>query len=349
MSHAVHAPLVSQHAEETPGMIGLSSSFHQVKISLARVASSNCTVLITGDTGTGKELAAEFIHRNSPRRSRSFVCINCAALPDTLLESELFGHSRGAFTGADQPFDGLLSSADGGTVLLDEIGDMSPCAQAKLLRVIEKKEVCRIGSTKNVKLDLRFLAATNQDLAAMVGRGSFRKDLFFRLNVTRIHLPPLCERKEDILPLLDHYCREFGREGEGGETDTPKPAPQFSDDFLHALLHYDWPGNIRELRNLVESLSIGGMPAEIGAEDLPAHLNGLGDFRQEEHGYKCQLGSQPAQPERDSVISALFSAKGNKSEAAKHLGWSRMTLYRKIAKYNLKPNGNAELAKAAEA
>jgi two-component system response regulator HydG/two-component system response regulator AtoC len=314
---------------EIAGMIGSSAALQRVRLSLAKVASSNCTVLITGETGTGKELAAEFIHRNSSRQNRPFACINCAAIPDTLLESELFGHSRGAFTGAEEHREGLLASANGGTVFLDEIGDMSLLAQAKLLRVIEKKEVCHIGGTRSRQLDLRFLAATNQDLAVMASRGSFRKDLFFRLNVAHINLPPLRERREDIPLLLDHYCRDFNR-APGARLG------EFSEECMLLLVHYDWPGNVRELKNLVESLSIGGMPAQVGKEHLPAHLH-----RREEEGWSDEgrnaAHARSHQHERDSLISALASAKGNKSAAAKRLHWSRMTLYRKMAKHNLRP------------
>ena len=310
-------------------MIGTSAALQQVRLSLAKVASSNCTVLITGETGTGKELAAEFIHRNSSRRNRPFACINCAAIPDTLLESELFGHSRGAFTGAEEDREGLLAAANGGTVFLDEIGDMSLMAQAKLLRVIEKKEVCHIGGTRSKQLDLRFLAATNQDLAAMAGRGSFRKDLFFRLNVAHIHLPPLRERKEDIPVLLEHFCRDFNF-APGARL------AEFSEECLLFLLHYDWPGNIRELKNLIESLSIGGMPPQVGKEHLPGHLHRRAEESWGDEGWS-EVHARSHQSERDSLISALAWAKGNKSAAAKRLHWSRMTLYRKMAKHNLQP------------
>jgi DNA-binding NtrC family response regulator len=298
-------------------IIGSSAVMCQLKRDMARIAKSPSTVLITGETGTGKELAAQFIHEYSTRREKALVCINCAAIPESLLESELFGHAKGAFTGADQPRDGLLVSANGGTIFLDEIGDMSLCAQAKVLRVIDKKEICRVGSNRGVQLDIRFVAATNQDIEGMADRGTFRKDLYFRLNVARIHLPPLSERREDIPPLLHHYCRDFGEK-------VGVPAPEFTEDSLRCLQSYGWPGNIRELKNMVESLFLRDLPQKISAEHLPRHLRGFIE-------QKADLSQQ----ERDALLAALFSAKWNKTRAARQLHWSRMTLYRKIARYKI--------------
>ena len=325
MSQATRLQTVSSEQNCLP-MVGSSRSLREMTHSLSKVAASNCTVLITGETGTGKELAAEFIHRNSLRRSRPFVCINCAAIPDTLLESEMFGHNRGAFTGAHEHGDGLLPSANGGTVFLDEIGDMSLFAQAKILRVLEKKEVCRVGATRNMQLDIRFIAATNQDLEAMATRSSFRKDLYFRLNVAHIDVPALRERKDDVPALLKHYGQEFLAQPESGAGSTSGSRTlEFSEDCLNFLLRYDWPGNIRELKNLVECLSIADLPSPIKPEDLPRHFGGL----------NSDCAEFAENPERESLISALFWAKGNKSAAAKRLQWSRMTLYRKIAKHKV--------------
>jgi DNA-binding NtrC family response regulator len=311
-------------------MIGSSKPLLDIKLSLARIAASNCTVLITGETGTGKELAAEFVHSNSARRDRPFICINCAAIPDSLLENELFGHSRGAFTGADATYDGLLTAANGGTVFLDEIGDMSPSAQAKILRVIEKKEVCRIGATRPTRLDIRFVAATNQNLEAKGNDGSFRRDLFFRLSVAHVELPPLRDRKEDLPLLLKHYCHEF------------RPGPQmraieFSEASLCRLLQYDWPGNIRELKNLVESMSIAGIAGPIEPAHLPQR------FRPAERD--CARAA--AITERESLISALSWAGGNKAAAARRLNWSRMTLYRKLTKHQIFSDEAPRLARDA--
>lgn len=321
----MHKPGLSLDSSQADGtlrfdansMIGSSPTMREIRRDMARVARSASTVLITGETGTGKELAAEFIHENSPRCKNIFVCINCAAIPDSLLESELFGHAKGAFTGAERYRDGLFLSADGGTVFLDEIGDMSLCAQAKILRVIEKREVCRVGANRGTQLDIRFVAATNQDLESMVSRGSFRKDLFFRLNVARVHLPPLRERVEDIPSLLLHYCLHFGDK-------IGTPVPEFSEECLHCMLTYDWPGNVRELKNLVEGLFLRDLPQRIEAKDLPIALWG--------HAQKT-AGISPQ--ERDTLLAALFECKWNKSEAAKKLHWSRMTLYRKLAKYQI--------------
>ncbi len=303
-------------------MICSSAPMQQTKLYMQRAASSDCTVLITGETGTGKEVAAEFIHKNSPRFKKPFICINCAAIPDSLLESELFGHTRGAFTGAEDTQDGLLAAADGGTIFLDEIGDMTLFAQAKILRVIESREVCRLGGSRRERLDLRFVAASNQDLESMISRGSFRKDLFFRLNVARIHLPPLRDRKDDIPLLLDHYCRDLCQR-------SGRSALEFSQECLHCLLCYDWPGNIRELRNLVERLFLDELPQQIGPENLPDYIR---------NRITSAVGF--SQSERDLLLSALFSAKWNKSKAAENLHWSRMTLYRKIAKYHIDKNAD---------
>lgn len=306
-------------------MIGSSKPLLEIKLSLARIAASNCTVLITGETGTGKELAAEFVHQNSARRDRPFICINCAAIPESLLENELFGHSRGAFTGADATYDGLLTAANGGTVFLDEIGDMSLSAQAKILRVIEKKEVCRIGATRPTRLDIRFVAATNQDLEAKCADSSFRRDLFFRLSVVHVHLPALRERREDLPLLLKHYCHEF-RQGPQAR------AIEFSEASLRLLLAYSWPGNIRELKNLVESMSVAGVAGAIESEHLPCR------FRPAVQ--PCTENAE--QIERQSLISALSLAGGNKTVAARKLNWSRMTLYRKLTKHHIFAGGVRE-------
>jgi DNA-binding NtrC family response regulator len=311
-------------------MIGSSRALQEIKLSLQKYAASNCTVLISGETGTGKELAAEYVHRNSARRDRRFICINCAAIPDSLLENELFGHSRGAFTGADATCDGLLAAANGGTVFLDEIGDMSLTAQAKILHVLERREVCRIGATRATKLDLRFVAATNQDLETMTAQGTFRKDLFFRLSVAQIHLPALRERKEDLPMLLKHYCQEFN----------PTPglrSVEFSDECMRVLLKYDWPGNIRELKNLAESLCIAAIPSPIERQHLPARFRAIAP----------ELNGAAVDSERESLISALSSSGGNKAAAARRLNCSRMTLYRKLSKHSLHARAGFETEMSA--
>lgn len=302
---------------DSDGLVGANPALCALKVYMTKVAAADCTVLITGETGTGKELAAEFVHRHSPRKGKPFMCVNSAAIPDPLLESELFGHTKGAFTGAEHHRDGVLAAADGGTVFLDEVGDMSLFAQAKILRVLEKKEVCRLGGTQPRHLDVRFVAATNQDLESMANRGGFRKDLFFRLNVARVHLPPLRERKDDITLIVDHYCREFSfRAG--------CPAPKLSQQSLACLMKYDWPGNVRELKNMLENLFLGKMLKEVRPEHLPLHLRELVEK-------SCNISLS----ERDQVVTALHASGWNKSKAAETLHWSRMTLYRKMAKHQV--------------
>jgi DNA-binding NtrC family response regulator len=295
-------------------MIGSSEALCRIRKYMQRAATSDCAVLITGETGTGKELAAEYIHKQSPRRNKPFLCLNCAAIPDPLLESELFGHVRGAFTGADSLHSGLLASAEGGTVLLDEIGDMSLQAQAKILRVLEKKEVSRLGGTQQRKIDVRFVAATNQDLEAMASRGTFRRDLYYRLNVARVELPPLRDRKDDIPLLVEYYRHRLG----GVEVAA------ISEECLRRISQYDWPGNIRELKNVLESILLIGGSGEIPVDALPRQM------RERVFGER-QL---PAN-ERERLVEALCETHWNRSRAAEKLQWSRMTLYRKMAKYRI--------------
>ncbi len=303
-------------------MLGTNPNIARLRSYLADVARADATVLITGETGTGKELAAEFIHENSLRGNKPFVCINCAAIPDPLLESELFGHTKGAFTGAEALRDGLLSAADGGTIFLDEIGDMSLFAQAKILRVLETKEVHQLGGARRIRLNVRFVAATNRDLEAMTASGAFRKDLYFRLNVVPVKLPPLRERRDDIPLLVEQFCRErCPARAECG--------PKFSEECLNCFLQYDWPGNIRELRNVLESLFLGHLPNSFCPEHLPEKLRGL-----------IEAHNQLPSNERELLVKALWSERWNKSRAAAKLNWSRMTLYRKMAKYRISPIGS---------
>ena len=297
--------------------IGSSGSMRALGDYLVRVAQSEATVLITGETGTGKELAAERIHDYSARRTGRFVSVNCAAIPDSLLESELFGYESGAFTGAVRAREGLLQLANRGTIFLDEVGDLALQAQAKLLRAIETREVHRLGSTRPEKLDVRIVAATNQDLDSALEAGRFRTDLYFRLNVARIHLPPLRERRSDIVPLLEHYLRALNRAPEVG-------AAGFSPEAIAALQAYDWPGNVRELKNLVEAILVSPRSDRLDVDDLPE------DFRRRLRQV-CSLPSA----ERRRLIDALLAAKWNKSRAATLLRCSRMTLYRKMAKYSV--------------
>ena len=278
-------------------MVGESQAMCGIKAHLGRVAGTDSTVLITEESGTGKELIAEMIHRQSARRQDPFVCINCAAIPDALLESELFGSERGAFTGALSKRDGLLKQANGGTIFFDEIGDMSLYAQAKVLLAIETKIICPLGGNRSIAMDIRIIAATNQDLKRLMKEGKFRQDLYFRLNVTKLHLLPLRQRKEDIPLLLTHYLQElnrrFGSKVEG-----------FTEQALTCLIRYEWPGNVRELKNLVEAIMVNHPSRWIDIEDFPEPLS---PEPQEE---------VPRQTERDRLIAVLFATNWNKSKAA---------------------------------
>lgn len=298
-------------------LIGSSLAIWKVKTYLRKVAMTDSHVLITGETGTGKELAAQYIHHHSARRAKPLVTINCAALPDGLLESELFGYERGAFTGATSSYAGKLKLADGGTVLFDEIGDMSPYAQAKILRVIETKEVYPLAGRRSVPLDIRIIAATNRNLDQRMANGEFRQDLYFRLNVAQFHLPPLRERKEDIPLLTDHFLQQFG--AQFGRT-----IEGFSDEAMERLLSHDWPGNIRELMNVIERIFIDPPQGKVTVADLPKSMQNRAPVLQE---------TKPA--EREILLYALSQTNWNKSKAAERLHWSRMTLYRKIAKYRI--------------
>ena len=298
-------------------MIGKTPQFCELKIQLMNVASTESTVLIVGETGTGKELAAEMIHQHSPRKNRPFVSVNCAALPDTLIESELFGYERGAFTGAVSQQPGKFEQANGGTIFLDEIGDMAYHAQAKILRTLEQREVYRLGSRKSIPIDVRVIAATNHDLERLIMNSTFRNDLFYRLNVAQITLPPLRDRKEDIPLLLDHFLHDMNQR-------FGQQVKRFNDEAVNMLLAYHWPGNIRELKNLVEASFINLPPVYVEEITLPT------TFVQ-----RLQLAQQAPQNERDQIVAALFATNWNKSRAAQKLHWSRMSLYRKMEKYQI--------------
>jgi DNA-binding NtrC family response regulator len=295
-------------------IVGQSLVMREIHSRVERLAASESNVLITGERETGKELFAALVHGQSRRRDKAFVAINCAAIPDSLLESELFGYAKGAFTGADTAQDGKVRAADQGTLFLDEIGDMSLYSQAKILRVLENREIQRLGCSQGVPVNLRVVAATNQDLDQLSRENRFRRDLFFRLNVARIHLPPLRERKEDLAELVDHYLEFCSRQLQRG-------VPQFSDEALECMFAYDWPGNVRELRNVVESILAESQQDKIEARDLPPQ-------------FRC--GGQKLPPdERGRLLWALTATNWNKSKAAAKLQWSRMTLYRKMDRYNI--------------
>ncbi len=298
-------------------MVGQSASIMRLRAYIHKVAATDSNVLITGETGTGKEKVTELIHRAGARAAQPLVCINCAAIPDSLLESELFGYQRGAFTGAQTSFAGKLRLADRGTVFLDEIGEMSPYAQAKLLRVVESREVFPLGANRPVPVDVRFIAATNQDLEPMVAKNAFRKDLYYRFNVARVSLPALRERKEDIGPLVMHFIEYFN-------SHYRRHVQEPSMELMQHLFKYEWPGNVRELRNFVEAVFIDPPQGQIGLADLPE------SFKSIFAGFENQSST-----ERDRIVAVLAATHWNKSQAAAQLHWSRMTLYRKLAKYQL--------------
>lgn len=300
------------------GLFGASPAIAELRSYLAKVAMSDATVLVTGETGTGKERVAQAVHNMGPRATAPFVAVNCAAIPEALLESELFGHRRGAFTGATGDFPGRFAEADGGTLFLDEIGEMSPPGQAKLLRVIEDREVTPVGSSSKRKVDVRLVAATNSELEEMVDCRAFRADLYYRLNVVRIELPPLRDRPEDILPILDHFITQHNRRR---ALNVGRPDTQ----LLARMRCYDWPGNVRELRNLVEAMFVDPPSGRsVGLTDLPPAFRRL--FA--EH-------PRAGQGERERLAEVLRETNWNKVAAARELNWSRMTLYRKLAKYDL--------------
>ncbi len=317
-------------------VVGGSPAWRDVLFHVGRVASSDTTVLVTGESGTGKEVVARLIHHGSPRSSRPLVAINCAALPEQLLESELFGHEKGAFTGAIATKIGRIEQAAGGTLFLDEIAEMSPAVQSKFLRVLEEREFQRLGATRGIRADVRVIAATNRDLAEAISRGEFREDLFYRLNVFQIRIPPLRERSEDILPLAESFLDALRRK-------TGRPAAGISKDARTWLLEYDWPGNVRELRNAMERailLCDGGL---ITREHLPSasarlatHLaTANGNGQSEKKNLFPPSGVDLAAVDRDLVEKALQQARGNKTKAARLLGLTRSQLYSRLGKYQL--------------
>ncbi len=315
---------------------GENSSMNLVRERIARVAPTNATVLITGETGTGKELVARAIHRNSPRASKQFIAVNCAAFTETLLESELFGHEKGAFTGADRLHQGLFEAAHEGTLLLDEAGEMSMAAQAKLLRILTDGQLMRVGSTRPRRVDVRVLVATHRNLEERVKEGLFREDLYYRLAVVPIHLPPLRDRRDDIPNLCDIFCREVA-------TELKIPFRKITHEALRKLQQYHFPGNLRELRNLIERAFILSNNQEIGPEDLPlGHRESIrdGGIVQGEQlsialGDMFDLTEVLEKAEKDLIVRTLNSARGAQAEAARRMGLSRSALAYKLTKYGI--------------
>jgi len=301
-----------------------SKALEQVLDVSERVAKFDSSVLITGETGVGKEVMARFIHENSPRANRAFVTINCAALPETLLESELFGHKAGSFTGASHDRSGLLEQAEKGTIFLDEIGDISPAIQLKILRVLQEKEILRVGENKPRKVDVRIIAATNRDLDKGVEEGKFRDDLLYRLRVIEIEIPPLRERREDILPLVRYFTIRLSKK-------LNLPNLRLDPSCVNYLQHYAWPGNVRELENAIERAAVLSPDGVMLPEYLPPHIQKQVSVDQAEGG---PLQKSLEQVEQDYIRRVLQATGNNQTHAARILGISPSTLWRKLKKEN---------------
>ena len=324
---AARGRAVAEGTAARRGLIGESPALRALLALLERIAPRDSHVLIEGESGTGKELVARALHRASPRAPAPFVAVDCGALPDSLLESELFGHRRGAFTGALADRAGLIEAADGGTLFLDELANASPAFQTRLLRVLQEREVRRVGENRARGVDLRVVAATSGDLRHLIAAGRFRGDLYYRLNVITIDLPPLRHRREDVPPLVEHFLgRACGRHG---------LAPRrLSEAALEILCRYPWPGNVRELENVVERLVLLSIGTEIAAADLPGPLLDA-------------LLVTPAEPAGDGASKsgeqrmielALLASDGDRTRAARAIGWPRTKLYRRLQRYGI-PSG----------
>lgn len=323
-------------ADGVAGMVGSSPVMKSLVARIARVGATDVTVLVHGESGTGKELAARAIHEKSRRSSGPFVALNCAAIPETLQEDELFGHEKGAFTGADQQRAGKFELGDGGTLFLDEIGELSPTVQAKLLRAIQEKSFQRVGGSREIRSNFRLLAATNRDLRAEVAAGNFREDLFYRIAVFELALPSLRDRREDIPGLAMKFLRDFGFLSEDRRVD-------FSGDAIEAMMSYAWPGNVRELQNVVQRAAVECVTGSIKPGDLPPELTRDDGLTRAvvpgSNGTPLVSESAPLlrldELERLAIENALKHTKGNVSAVVRHLGIGRTTLYRKLKKYGL--------------
>ncbi len=312
------------------GVIGSSPAMHSVVAKLRQVAPTSASVLITGESGTGKELVAKALHINSPRKNKPFVPLNCAELGENVLESELFGHVRGAFTGADRDRVGRFQYANGGTLFLDEIGDMPMAIQVKLLRVLETGEIVRVGTNDPVKVNVRLISATHRDLADAIAEGKFRQDLYHRLKVVSVRLPPLRERRDDIPLLIDYFLKEFS-------TAHGKAIRAITPAVRKVLLGYPWPGNVRELRNVIESMVVMDADGVLDTDDLTEELQqaaatGKGGGHA---GMDTLVGKSIEEIERHYIAETLRLAHGNREEAARLLGIGERTLYRKIKEYRI--------------
>jgi len=309
---------ITKKPETKYGLLGESKNMQEVYNNISKVASTSASILITGESGTGKELVARAIHYNSQRSSAPFIPVNCGGIPESLLESELFGYIKGAFTGADVTRAGFFQTADGGTIFLDEVSETSLAMQVKLLRVLQDKEVCMVGANRAKKVDVRVLAATNKDLLNQVKKELFREDLFFRLNVINIRVPPLRERREDISLLVNYFANKYSEEFR-------KASPKFSSNALNVFENYNWPGNVRELENVIQRLILMADDNLIDAPDLPSLMR-FSALR--ETGFTRSL----AEVEAEYIRNVLSSVEGNKAKAARILGIDRKTLREKLKK-----------------
>ena len=314
---------------DTTNIIGKSQAMKELMDMLAMAAPSEATVLITGESGTGKELIARSLHLNSPRKDFPLVTVNCAAITETLLESELFGHEKGAFTGADKRREGRFMQANRGTIFLDEIGEMSPTMQAKLLRVLQEREIQRVGGDQVLQVDVRVVAATNRNLESEVGEGRFREDLYYRLNVIALKVPALRERRDDIPLLAHHFLEKYAERNR-------KSARGFSPLAMDMLIKHDWPGNVRELENIVERAVILMTGEHVSEKQLPGNIaaTDTGTGRSLFTGLSLAEGSRSLeQIEKEVILATLEATEGNKSETARRLGITRKTLHNKLKSY----------------
>ncbi len=312
------------------GVIGNSSAMNAVVAKLRQIAPTSASVLITGESGTGKELAAKALHINSPRKNKPFVPLNCAELSENVLESELFGHVKGAFTGADRDRIGRFQYANGGTLFLDEIGDMPISIQVKLLRVLENGEIVRVGTNEPIKVNVRLISATHRDLTDAIAEGKFRQDLYHRLKVVSVKLPPLRERRDDIPLLIEHFLKEF-------TASHAKTITAITPAVRKVFMAYSWPGNVRELRNTIESMIVIDTDGQLDLDDLTEDLQALTSSTRSDGpaGIDSLVGKSLEEIEKHYIIETLKRTDGNREEAAKILGIGERTLYRKIKEYGL--------------
>jgi Nif-specific regulatory protein len=308
-------------------MVGASTRIRQVFDFIAKAAPSTATVLVRGESGTGKELVARAIHRNSPRAQKPFIAINCAALTETLLESELFGHEKGSFTGAVVQKRGKLEEAAGGSMFLDEVGELAPAMQAKLLRVLQEREFERVGGLRTIKADIRLIAATNRDLEEAVAAGTFRRDLYYRLNVVAVNMPALRERREDILPLANYFVRKHAR------STTTRQIRGISPDAAPYLRNYDWPGNVRELENTIERAVVLGSTEWILPDDLP---DSIMETEVEDTAAPGSFHELVKEAKKQIVLKTLDRCGGNYNDAAKALHLHTSNFHRLIRTLNLR-------------